>query len=141
MIIEAHQYLFVYGTLRKRYHHPMFTLLAQHAEYYSDAWFNGKLFMLDDYPCAIPSAYPEDRVFGELYRLIHPDLLLDKLDTYEECAKQNPEPKEYVREKRVVHSTNGIAIEAWIYIYNQPVDDLAQIQSGDFVLYMAESKS
>lgn len=136
MVNEVHQYLFVYGTLRKDRQHPMFTLLAQHAEYYSNAWFNGKLFMLADYPCAIPSDYPEERVLGELYQLIHPDLLLDKLDAYEECGEQSPEPKEYVREKRLVHSANGNVIEAWIYIYNCPVDDLDQIQSGDFVAYM-----
>lgn len=141
MVNDVHQYLFVYGTLRKNCQHPMYTTLTQHAELYSDAWFNGKLFMLSDYPCAIPSAYLEDRVLGELYQLIHPDLLLDRLDTYEECGEQNPEPKEYVREKRLVHSANGNAIEAWIYIYNRPVDDLDQIPSGDFVAYMTDLKS
>jgi gamma-glutamylcyclotransferase (GGCT)/AIG2-like uncharacterized protein YtfP len=141
MVNDVHQYLFVYGTLRKNHQHPMFSVLSQYAVYYSDAWFNGKLYMVTDYPCAIPSDSPEDRVFGELYQLKYPKLLLAKLDAYEECNEQFPEPKTYVREKRLVHTTNANAVAAWIYLYNLSVINLERIQSGDFVAYLADSTS
>lgn len=112
MVDNINQYLFVYGTLKRKYQHPIFTLLVQHAEYYAEAFFNGKLFLLTGYPCAIPSNQPEDRVLGELYQLKQPDVLLYNLDAYEGCSEQYPEPKEYVRGRRLVHSTDRITIGA-----------------------------
>lgn len=129
---EFDQYLFVYGTLRRDSNNDMYKLLARHAEFCSDAWFAGKLFKVTYYPCAIPSDDPADRVYGELYKLRDPKFLLEKLDDYEECSDKYPEPKEYVRERKLVHTPMGNSIEAWIYIYNRPVNDLLRITSGDF---------
>lgn len=134
MMNTDEQYLFVYGTLKKNHDHPMTRLLAMHAQFYSDAWFNGKLFMLTGYPCAIPSNRPEDKVFGELYQLKQPALLLSQLDVYEECSEQYPDPKAYIRERGLVYVTTEMAIEAWIYLYNRSVSGLEQIQSGHFVV-------
>ena len=126
------QYLFVYGTLRRDSHNDMYKLLARHAEFYADAWFVGKLFRVTYYPCAIPSDNQDDRVLGEVYRLNNPEFILEKLDDYEECSANYPDPKEYVREKSVVHTGAGERIDAWIYLYNRPVTGLPEIISGDF---------
>lgn len=132
MARESDQYLFVYGTLRRDSNNEMYKLLARHAEFYSDAWFCGKLFRVTYYPCAIPSDNPEDKIYGELYKLKDPEFLMEKLDDYEECSDKYPDPREYVREKKLINTAMGNCIEAWIYIYNRPVNDLMQIKSGNF---------
>lgn len=126
------EYLFVYGTLRQNSQHPMYVRMAQQADYVADAWFVGKLYQVTYYPCAIPSEIATDRVFGELYQLRNLALLA-ALDEYEECSDKHPEPKEYYREKRLVHMVNDKTIEAWIYLYNRSVQGLKQIASGDFL--------
>jgi len=129
---DCNQYLFVYGTLRRCSDNDMRKLLELDAEFLSCAWFNGKLFKVTYYPCAIPSVDPSDRVYGELYRLKSPKYILEKLDDYEECSDKYPDPKEYIRESKLVHASTGDSIRAWIYIYNRSVEGLVQIMSGDF---------
>lgn len=131
-MLSTPEYLFVYGTLRQNSQHPMYVRLAQQADFVADAWFAGKLYQVTYYPCVIPSKSATDRVFGELYQLRNLALLA-ALDDYEECSSKYPDPKEYYREKRLVHTANGDAIEAWIYLYNRSVRGLIQIPSGDFL--------
>lgn len=126
------EYIFVYGTLRQNSQHPMYTRLAQQADFVADAWFVGKLYRVSYYPCVIPSESATDRVLGELYQIRHLALLA-QLDDYEECSDSHPDPKEYRREKRFVHTANGERVLAWVYLYNRSVHDLVQITSGDFL--------
>jgi gamma-glutamylcyclotransferase (GGCT)/AIG2-like uncharacterized protein YtfP len=130
-------YLFVYGTLRQNSQHPMYVRLAQQADFVADAWFVGKLYRVTYYPCVIPSDNQTDRVIGELYQLRNLALLA-QLDDYEECSDKHSDPKEYVREKKLVHTVNGDAVMAWVYLYNRPVHGLVQIKSGDFLQSVVE---
>ncbi|HUV99511.1 MAG TPA: gamma-glutamylcyclotransferase family protein [Gallionella sp.] len=125
-------YLFVYGTLRRDGDNDMYKLLARHARFLCDGWFNGKLYNVTYYPCAVPSDIPEDKVYGEVYELLEPEYILQKLDDYEECSEKFPPPREYRREIRSIHIANDDVIDAWIYIYNYDVGNLRQIKSGDF---------
>lgn len=129
--------LFVYGTLRCGCESPMRHMLSLHAELIATATFQGRLFSVDGYPGAVPSDNPEERVRGELYRLIDEDYLLKLLDDYEECGPGFPDPHEYVREIREVRMEGGETVHAWIYLYNRPTCDLGLIRSGDF-LYSSE---
>lgn len=124
--------LFVYGTLRQASQSLMYKLLARYATFYANAWFNGQLYVVSYYPCAIESNNPADKVYGELYELHDAKTVLAKLDVYEVCSATCPEPHEYTRVKKTMNTNAGDAIEAWIYIYNFPVGELEQIQSGDF---------
>lgn len=126
------EYLFVYGTLRRDSNNDMYRLLARHARFLSDGWFNGKLYNVTYYPCAIPSEIPEDKVYGEIYELLDPEYILPSLDDYEECSEKFPDPKEYRREMRQISLVNGDVIGAWVYIYNLDVGNLHPIKSGDF---------
>jgi gamma-glutamylcyclotransferase (GGCT)/AIG2-like uncharacterized protein YtfP len=54
------------------------------------------------------------------------------LDDYEECSPSFPAPTEYQRLLQTVYLSNGSAISAWIYVYNQPTSGLEVIESGDF---------
>ncbi|WP_438970022.1 gamma-glutamylcyclotransferase family protein [Methylophaga sp.] len=125
-------YLFVYGTLMKTSEHNMHRVLAEHSEFVSHAWLLGKLYQIHDYPGVIESSSPDDRVYGELYRLTKADLVLPQLDDFEECSAAFPEPREYIRKRILVNLSPEETEMAWAYIYNHPVSDHKRIMSGIF---------
>jgi gamma-glutamylcyclotransferase (GGCT)/AIG2-like uncharacterized protein YtfP len=49
----AIEFIFVYGTLRKEAATNMYSVLARHCEYFSDGYFYGKLYEVNNYPAAI----------------------------------------------------------------------------------------
>ena len=125
-------FLFVYGTLREGVGHPMHGVLKRYAEAEGPAQFSGRLYNLGRYPAAVPDDSGEWHVAGELYRLLKPGIVLERLDAYEGCAPKNPHPHEY---KREVHSMKTGAGErpAWIYLYNRPLAAAQPIPSGDYL--------
>lgn len=126
-------YLFVYGTLKSDMNNDMYHLLAKNAHFIGDAEWNGKLYKVEDYPGAIASNNPSDVVYGELYLLDNPDKILPALDEYEECSDKYKEPTLFKRIKDDVNiAGKNNTVNAWIYIYNRPVDNLEQIKSGNF---------
>lgn len=130
--------LFVYGTLRRDTRSDMYRLLARYADFIADGTYQGRLYQIDYYPGVTPSDDPSERVKGEVYSLPKPDVVLPKLDEYEECGPGFPEPTEYVRRRQEISLANGTKCEAWVYVYNRPTDDLTRISSGDFLAYKAE---
>ncbi len=110
----------------------MHHLLAQHSRFLGTTYFQGILYRVSWYPCAIPSLNPHDKIRGELYSLHDADFLLQQLDDYEECSTYFPSPHEYVRVKQSVYSPEYGMVEAWIYLYNRSIEGLERIQSGDF---------
>jgi gamma-glutamylcyclotransferase (GGCT)/AIG2-like uncharacterized protein YtfP len=124
-------YLFVYGTLRRDSDSGMYSLLARYGQFVDDATYQGKLYMVDYYPGLVPSDNPHDIVHGEVYKLSCPDIVLSRLDDYEECGPNFCKPTEYVRRKENVKTKSGEVITAWVYIYNCPTEGLQLIQSGD----------
>lgn len=125
--------LFVYGTLRKGHVHPMPVWLEQQAQWLGQAWFQGQLFKVADYPGAIDSANPADRVLGDVYELHDFEPCIARLDDYEECGPSQALPHLYRREIRDVQRVGAAErMSAWIYIYNRSVDTLERIGSGDF---------
>lgn len=125
--------LFVYGTLRKGTSSEMYRILAREADFVADATFHGRLYMIDYYPGVVPSANQEDVVHGELYHMLNPTSVLQKLDVYEECGEGFSLPQEYVRQIVDVMLPSGKMCKAWTYIYNRPVHNLKRIISGDFL--------
>jgi gamma-glutamylcyclotransferase (GGCT)/AIG2-like uncharacterized protein YtfP len=126
-------HLFVYGTLRRDLRSGMSRLLLKHSEFISYATFQGKLYNVDAYPGVVPSCHSSDRVVGEVYHLLKPDFILSRLDKYEECSVNFPEPTEYIRTVQQVQCINSETMSAWIYLYNHPVDKLPPLPSGDFI--------
>ncbi len=123
--------LFVYGTLMRSSHHALARALKQHASYEGPARYNGRLYRVTHYPGVIASSAPEDWVFGDVYTLRDSDLLKD-LDRYEGCGPDDPPPTQYLRLLQPVTLSSGPSVEAWIYIYNRPIDRLKRIVSGRF---------
>jgi gamma-glutamylcyclotransferase (GGCT)/AIG2-like uncharacterized protein YtfP len=126
-------YLFVYGTLRREINSEMYQLLAHYGEFVGDAIFQGKLYMVDYYPGLVSSVDTQDVVYGEVYKLSCPDIVLSRLDDYEECGPKFPEPSKYVRRKQDVKLKSGEAMNAWVYIFERPTAGLQLIESGDFL--------
>ena len=125
--------LFVYGTLMRGFDHPMAQLLSRSADFVGEARCRGRLYLIRHYPGLVASDDPAEIVFGELYRLRAPDVLLREFDMYEACGEGFSEPTEYVRQLLQVMSGEGAAGEAWTYIYNWPVTGLPRIASGRFL--------
>lgn len=118
----------------------MHHLLARHCEYFSEDYIQGKLFEVDDYPGAIESDELSDSVWGEIYRIINREVILPKLDQYEECTSEFPQPYEYLRKKLIVTLSGGGSVSAWVYVFNHGVANLAKIFSGDYLSFI-KSKS
>lgn len=72
-------------------------------------------------------------MYGEVYKLSCPDIVLSCLDDYEECSPKFTKPTAYVRRKENVQTKSGEVVTAWVYIYDRPTEGLQLIQSGDFL--------
>ncbi|HEX7080270.1 MAG TPA: gamma-glutamylcyclotransferase family protein [Gammaproteobacteria bacterium] len=125
------EHLFVYGSLRPGFGGEMCTVLARHAEHIGEAAFQGRLYLVDWYPGAVPSGDEADTVRGDVFRLREPRALLPLLDRYEGCTPGTA--GEYVRRTARVCLSGGGDIDAWIYLYDRPIDGLERIVSGDFL--------
>jgi gamma-glutamylcyclotransferase (GGCT)/AIG2-like uncharacterized protein YtfP len=125
--------LFVYGTLMRGFDHPMAKLLSRSADFLGEAQCCGRLYLVKHYPGLVLSDNPDDIVFGELYHLRARDELLGEFDMYEACGAGFPEPTEYLRRMLDVTLADGVASEAWTYVYNWPVTGLPRIASGRFL--------
>lgn len=126
------RYLFVYGSLRRNFNHPMHDWLARYARWMGNATFGGTLFSLGAYPAAVPSARPAERVKGEVYEVLDAGPLFAKLDDYEDFLPENPAASLYLRQIHEIELKNEQRVQAWVYVYNRPVVGLPWVASGDW---------
>ena len=95
----------------------------------------GRLFRLDGYPGLVLSGDPGRWVRGELYALEPPKNLADtltRLDDYEGCEPNDPEPHEYERVVLDVILESGGNESAWVYVYKGATANRQEILSGDY---------
>ena len=133
---STNEYLFVYGTLLSNYgNHESNDLMKQYAKYIGKAQLLGKLYMVDYYPGVVDcDASEKCYVRGEVYQLLKPNELFDFLDKYEEYDLADPEGSEYIRKKATVRLKDSKQeVEAWVYYYNQSIEDLEWLPKGDFM--------
>lgn len=126
--------LFVYGTLKRGSGNAMAGRLARTADFLSEGTYQGRLYLVDDYPGAVPSGDVADQVRGEVWRLRKPSAILAELDEYEGCGQSFSPPTEYERRMEQVTLNNGERVAAWIYLYCHSTDGLRRIESGVFVV-------
>ena len=131
-VMDTPELMFVYGTLRKDTATAMSRLLACHCAYVSGGLLQGRLYDVGGYPGVVGSDTPGENVVGDLYRIIDRDVVLPRLDEYEHCTQDFPEPHEYLREKRPVTLPDGESVTAWVYLYNHDTAKLKHLQSGDY---------
>lgn len=126
------EFLFVYGTLQDP-QNQVAQFLQSNAEFYAEGYFHGKLFDLGDYPGAIESKNPEDKVFGSIFKVRNPDAVFVAIDEYEETGDKFPSPNEFIRKKIDVFVSNGEMIPSYVYLYNWPVEHYKRIVSGKYI--------
>lgn len=124
-------YLFVYGTLMQQSGHPMHERLKAHSEFVCHAWMSGQLYQIHDYPGVIESGSTQDKVYGEVYRLLQSSVLAE-LDDFEQCTAAFAEPHEYIRKQVTVFVTDSRPLTAWAYIYNHSIERAKRIHNGRF---------
>jgi len=125
------EYLFVYGTLMKGFTNPFADKLNKLSDFVGKGSFPGLLYQVDWYPGAVYSEKSGFAVFGEIYKLQNPPQLLRELDEYEDVF-EDESVSLYVRRVIPVKTENQKFLDCWVYLYNQPVADLAVITSGNF---------
>ena len=123
--------LFVYGTLKSTYQHPMHQSLLRYAIYTGEGFLLGKLYKIDWYPGMIPSDNEQDKVFGEIYTIENEKALFELLDEYEGYEINDEQNSDYLRRKAQVWY-NDKYLETWVYWYNQSVEGLEELENGVF---------
>lgn len=124
--------LFVYGTLRKNATIATENPFAKSLVHISNGYLIGRLFEISGYPGITLSGDNQDKVFGEIVRVINPEKTWPELDKYEESTDDFPEPHEYVRKKCPVYLPDGEPLFTWVYVFNRDTSGLTPIPSGDY---------
>ena len=101
----------------------------------------GTMYDMGEFPVVV-STDTGRFIKGELYEIINPaefSYALAQLDGYEGLYPEEGEEVYYERE--VVDAyINGNAVNAWVYWYNQNVNDRPIVESGDMREYAKGNK-
>ncbi|MFC4874753.1 gamma-glutamylcyclotransferase family protein [Negadavirga shengliensis] len=130
--------LFVYGTLRSGFGHPMWERLRNSSSLLGEGYFCGLLYDLGPYPAAVRSAHEEEVVRGEIYALEDEENLLEALDRYEGIDEKLDGVAEYTRKKVKAFLDGGREYWSWVYLYEGYTDHLVPIPEGDYLKYLNE---
>ncbi len=123
--------MFVYGTLMKGLEGDWQNKVG--ARLVGRGRVKGKLYDLGEYPGAVYTPGESDEyVKGELYEVNDPELATRILDRYEEFFPTQPHRSLFVRTVAPVLLEDGRRENAWVYVYNQPVDEANLIPGGDY---------
>ena len=126
--------VFFYGTLMTPFNRTGRLRVDQHLLFLGRGTIPGALFDVGIYPAAVPAS--DARVWGEVYRMTHPAIVLQALDEVEGCRADEPETSLYTRELTRVSLEDGRVVEAWAYFYNAPLGRAERIPSGDYLQYL-----
>jgi len=119
------QYVFFYGTL-KRGGRNYGRLREHHVRFVSEGLIHAALYNLHEgeFPGAVPSTVAGHFVEGELFVLQRPEETLRYLDDFEGVGEG------LFRRELMEVSGRGRRVQAWVYLYAQPLLDADQIPSG-----------
>lgn len=118
-------FLFVYGTLRKRFNNPMSKYLNENAHYLGEGFIQGQLYHISWYPGFVESQNILDKVVGDIYKIdsSNDKTLFNQLDEYEGDAYFKKTLKVSFGEKE---------IQATVYIFKGDISNKKRILSGDY---------
>lgn len=126
--------VFFYGTLMTPFNRGGRLRVDQHLVYTGRGTIAGALFDLGIYPAAVPAS--DAWVWGEVYRMSHPTIVLQALDELEGCRADEPESSLYTRALTPVTLEDGRVVDAWAYFYNAPLGRAERIHSGDYLEHL-----
>jgi len=126
--------VFFYGTLMTPFNRGQRLRVDEHLAYLGRGSIAGALFDLGIYAAAVPAE--DARVWGEVYRITHPTIVLQALDEFEGCCADEPENSLYTRARTPVTLEDGRVVDAWAYFYNAPLGRAERIHSGDYLEHL-----
>jgi gamma-glutamylcyclotransferase (GGCT)/AIG2-like uncharacterized protein YtfP len=129
--------VFFYGTLMTPFNRTGRHGLDQHLEFKGRGSIEAALFDLGIYPAAVPS--PDGRVWGEVYEMLRPVIVLRALDEIEGYRPSEPEYSLYTRRLTPVTMDDGTVVQASAYFYNAPLGRAERIASGDYLEHLRGS--
>lgn len=129
--------IFFYGTLMTGFNRRLRIGVDSKLRYVGRGSMRAMLFDLGIYPAAVPG---EGHVWGELFETDEPELVLAGLDSIEGYRPGDPEHSLYTRVQSPVTLEDGRTLQAWVYFYNAPLGQAAQILSGDYRRYLEKTK-
>jgi gamma-glutamylcyclotransferase (GGCT)/AIG2-like uncharacterized protein YtfP len=128
------EFVFFYGTLMTPFNRPGRARVDQHLAYTGRGSISAALFDLGIYPAAVPAS--EGRVWGEVYEMLSPAIVLPVLDEIEGYRASEPEASLYNRVRTPVTLDGGPTVDAWAYFYNAPLGRAERIESGDYLEHL-----
>jgi gamma-glutamylcyclotransferase (GGCT)/AIG2-like uncharacterized protein YtfP len=126
--------VFFYGTLMMPFNRPGRQRVDCHLAFSGRGSISAALFDLGIYPAAVPAA--EGRVWGEVYEMMNPGIVLPVLDEIEGFRADEPEASLYTRLRTPVTLESGATVDAWAYFYNAPLGRAQRIESGDYLEHL-----
>ncbi len=131
--------LFVYGSLRRGFHSPVYEYISRFFKFIGEAKVRGKLFDMGSYPAGV-GTNENSFIIGEMFQVKNEhefSWAIGQLDDYEGVSVESDEVQLYRREITEVHINNQMT-QAWIYWYNGDVSGRPLIASGDLMEYLKE---
>ena len=127
--------VFFYGTLMTPFNRTGRLSIDQHLVYAGRGTIEAALFDLGIYPAAVPAT--DGRVWGEIYEMTHPAIVLRALDELEGFRPGEQDSSLYVRALTpVTTECEGMTVDAWAYFYNAPLGRASASQSGDYLEHL-----
>jgi gamma-glutamylcyclotransferase (GGCT)/AIG2-like uncharacterized protein YtfP len=112
----SRELLFVYGTLRRDAEGKLHPLLGESARFVDEARVRGRVVPVGPYQ-ALVIGTGEETVTGELMDI--PADILPRLDAYEGCSIDDPQPHDYRRESILATRASGDEVRTWAYVFNR----------------------
>jgi gamma-glutamylcyclotransferase (GGCT)/AIG2-like uncharacterized protein YtfP len=126
--------VFFYGTLMSGFRRPGRQRIDSELQPEGRGSIQAALFDLGIYPAAVPAS--DSRVWGEVYRMKNPDVVLSELDEIEGYRASEPDASLYTRVETPVTFEDGRIAGAWVYFYNAPLGRAERISSGDYLQHL-----
>jgi gamma-glutamylcyclotransferase (GGCT)/AIG2-like uncharacterized protein YtfP len=122
---------FFYGTLMTGFDRRRRAGIDGKLRYAGRGYIRAALFDLGIYPAAVPS--DDSRVWGEVYEMQDPAVVLAALDEIEGYSAADPDHSLYTRTQVPAVLEDGRSCDVWVYFYNAPLGRAPQIASGDYL--------
>lgn len=127
------QFLFTYGTLSNGQAPAQVVSLMKSLKPRGKGYIRGRLYDLGDYPGAVLSQSPRNKVFGDVFELPADSAVLRQIDQYEEFSPRRPNTSLFVRKRVPVKLDSGEQVMCWAYVYNGRIPRTRRILSGDYL--------
>src|SRR5262252_8145111 len=111
--------VFFYGTLMTPFNRTGRLNIEQHLVFRGRGSITAALYDLGIYPAAVPAT--DGRVWGEVYEMKRPMVVLRALDEVEGYRPSEPEASLYTRRLTSVRMEDGSTVHASAYFYNAPL--------------------